>query len=277
MRYPARVSGYRLAFVLLPLAVSARGSAQTVLLRFKPPVGASVRYTMTMSMNQKVPGMAVPMISTTTIPMTVRVVSRAAGTTTLETKMGKAKVTMPANSPMASMKDTIERAGSDVTSTTVVDELGNLKNVSLKGANPMMSNLGSSITQGAQGVSYPLKAVKVGDSWTMDFDMGKMMGKAGMGMGMTATGKVPIVYRLVSVDKRGGKTLAKILISMKGKSTMTMAARGQKVDFNMNVSGSTVVDTGTGLAVNVTMTSDSDMKVRDQTMHQHMVMSMKSL
>ncbi len=192
----------------LPLALIATGSAQTVLLRFKPPVGATGHYVMSTSMTQTVPGMPTAMSTSTSVPMTMRVVSRSGNITTMETKMGQAKVTIPAGSPMSSMKPMLEKTMSGVTTTTTIDEFGSMKGgTSGAGASSMMAS-----GMNGQTVSFPKNAVKVGDSWNETLDMGKAMGAAGAKTGMTATGKIPIVYRLVSLKKVGGKSLATISI-----------------------------------------------------------------
>ena len=42
------------------------------------------------------------------------------------------------------------------------------------------ANLGSSFNQGAQGITFPAKAIKVGDTWGTTLDLGKIMSKFGM-------------------------------------------------------------------------------------------------
>jgi len=251
------------AFALaLPLTLAATGSAQTVLLRFKPPVGTKVTYAMTMNMTQAVPGMPAPMSFSTVVPMTMRAVSRAGISTTVEIKMGQAKVTMPAGSQMASMKPMLEKTMSGIVTTTTIDELGNMKGA---------PGAGGGINQNSQTITFPKKAIKVGDSWSATLDMGKMM--PGAQAGMTATGVIPITYRLQSLKKVGDKTLAVISMAMKGKSTMTMPQG--KMDINMNSTGQSVVNVATGMFISTSMTSDIAMVVMGKDMHQHIVVSMK--
>lgn len=259
------------AFALaLPFALIATGSAQTVLLRFKPPVGATSHFVMSTSMTQTVPGMPAPMSTSTSVPMTMRVVSRSGDVTTMESKMGQAKVTIPAGSPMASMKPMLEKTMSGVATTTTIDQFGSMKGNSAAagGASGMMGG-----GMNGQTISFPKKAVKVGESWSETLDMGKAMLGAAAQSGMTATGKIPIVYRLVSLKKVGGKSLATISVSMKGKSTMNMPQG--KMDMNLTATGVMVVDAATGMFVSTSMTSDTAMQIMGKDMHQHMVMSMK--
>jgi hypothetical protein len=279
MRYPARVSGSRLAFVLFPLAVSATGSALTVVLRFKPPVGAKRSYTSTMTMSMSAssptPGMKGPMTFTMVTPTEMRVVKRQEGMTTIETKSGKPKVTFPPNSVLAPMKASMESHGGGTSSVTM-DEFGKLTAVSVvsKGQPSMDTGpMAKSMTTGLQGVSFPKQAVKVGDTWTSSLDMGKMISAAAKAA--PSSKPMLVTFRLAAIENQGGKRLARIAMTMKG--SMKIDASGQSVPISMSMSGYSLIEADTGLTVGTAMTSDSTFTVMGNTMKQHMVMTMKSL
>ena len=244
-------------FLIASLSIAALGTSQSVLLRYKPPVGKTMTYVYSMKMTQNVPGMAQAMGFSQTMPMTMRVVSRKGALTTTQTKTGKATVSVPAGSPMAAGKAQIEAASSNKTSTTVIDELGNIKSV---------TGLGSNMSSSAQGVAFPKKAVKVGDTWTSTVDMSKTMGPAG------GSGKIPVVYKLVSLSG-GTATLA---VTMNGTTTMKMGA--QPMAMKMMSKGTMAVDAATGMMKSMTMNVNTNVKLgaTGQTMKMNMVMSMKS-
>lgn len=271
------VSRLHAAGLVAALLLAATAPGQTVLLRFKPPVGTTVSYTMTMSLVQKAPGMAKPMAFSQVVPMTLRAVSRSGGGTTLQTKTGQAKVTLPAGSPMAAMKAAMEKQASGTTATTVVDELGNLKTVNAAtGANAAMARgIGTGMMAGAQGVAYPKRALKVGDAWTASLDMGKAMGGV-MGGAIKAKGSLPIVYRLTGIQKRGGRTLAQIAVTMKGGTSVSMGANAMKMA--LDSTGTMFVDADTGLLDSMAISSVTDMAfgAAGQSMRQSMTMTMKS-
>lgn len=274
-----------LALVSL-LALAALGSAQTVTLRFKPPVGTTRSYVTTTSMVQNVPGMPAPMTMSQTMPMTYRVVSRSGGLTTIQTKTGQVKVTVPAGSPMAAQKAQIERMASGMTSTMTVDEFGTLKSMGATGAPgaSLANGIGAGMASGAQGISYPNKPLKVGDTWTGSLDMGKSMSKT-VPMGMTAKGKIPIVYRLLGIEKQGGKTLARISMTMNGSTSMAMGAAGagagggksMSMTMRMASQGTMVVDAATGLLQSMSTKMSNDMAIMGQNMRQNISVSMKAL
>lgn len=247
--------------------------ASTVLLRFKPPVGARVAYTMTLSMSQNVPGMAGPMRIGQTLPMTFRVVSRKGADTTLETKTGRARVTVPA--PMASGKARMEKAMSGLTTTAVIDERGNYKSAAGGAHAAMNRGMGSSMMAGAQGVTFPAKAVRPGDTWTASLDLRKAMNGM-MGGGMKLEGKIPIVYRLVALERRGGKSLARIAMTMRGETSMNLGAT--KMGMTIDSTGGILVDTATGFLREMSVRSITDMSLgpAGQHMRQTMTMSMKA-
>ena len=246
----------RTGFLVASLSVAALGASQSVLLRYKPPVGKTMSYVYSMNMTQTVPGMASAMGFSQTLPMTLRVLSRNGMLTTTQTKTGQAKVTIPAGSPMAAGKAQMEAASSNKTSTTTVDELGNVKSA---------SGLGANMASGSQGVAFPKNPVKVGQSWTSTVDMSKTMGPAG------GAGKIPVVYKLVSLSG-GTATLA---VTMNGTTTMKMGA--QPMAMRMMSKGTMAIDTATGMMKSMSMNVNTNVKLgaTGQTMTMKMVMSMK--
>ena len=255
------LNAMRAIALVLPLALVSLGSAQSVLLRVRPPVGKTSTYTMTTQMTQSVPGMPAPMGFSQSVPMTVRVLARKGNLTTMQTKMGQAKVTMPAGSPMAAGKAAMEKASSGIVSTTTVDELGKVRSATGKAGVQAMGMM-----QGSQGVSFPAKALKVGDTWTGVLDMSKTAAGGGK-----ASGRIPIVYRLVSLSGN----VATIGVTMKGTTTMNAGSTALKM--LMNTTGTTRVDTATGLlkSMSMTMNNDISMGASGQTMRQRIVISMK--
>ena len=262
------------ASLLLAFQTPSPNAEPTVLLRFQPPVGSSVAYVSVTTITQTIPGMGTPIESTTTTPMTLRAVSRKDGLTTLETKSGQTKLTVPANSPMASMRERIEKASSGLTYTALVDERGNVKSSGVAGNDdPLVKGVAKGVSQGLPNVSYPTQALKVGDEWRSELDMGKLIG--GMAGGAAKIeGKIPIVFRLVAIDKVGDKTLARIATTIKGGFDTTMQGMAMKI--GMDQKGETVVDVATGYTQSSSSVGDTDMTIAGGTMHQHIVTSMKA-
>lgn len=263
------MSASRALSFAVPFVLCTAGSAQTVLLRFKPAVGTKVSYVLSTTMQQSLPNMPSGMNSTTVVPMVMRIVSRSGKMTTVETKTGTAKVTVDAKSPMAGMKPMMEKMLTNMTVNSVSDDLGNQKSTAASGGGGMMG----SMNQSSQAITFPTAPVRVGGTWSSTLDMEKLVGSMAKS-GITASGKIPISYRLVSLKKVGSRTLATITTTMNGKTTMTMPQG--KMDMTMKGSGTSVVDIATGMFVSNSMVSDTTMAVMGQNMKQHMVMSMKS-
>lgn len=255
----------RTLLIAASLVLAAIAPAQSVLLRYRPPVGKTAAYTMKMSMTmtsaQKSPGTRAPMSINQTMPMTIRVVSRTADTTTIETKTGPAKP--DPGSPMGRMP----QAGKATVARMTLDQYGTPKG-GTTGAGPaaaMMNSMGGN----TQGVLFPKGPVKVGDTWTQSIDMGKIMSSAKMG-GMKMQGKFPLAYRLASL--KGG--VATITMTSKGNLTMAMGA--QPINATLNMRSTIQIDAATGLMKSMTTVNDTDTKIPGMgAMRQHMTVSIK--
>jgi hypothetical protein len=132
----------------------------------------------------------------------------------------------------------------------------------------MVNGVGAAI--GVLGVNYPGKAVKPGDTWTTEFDLGKLL-QARMPPGMNSSvqnGKVPTTYTLRSIDK--AKNTAVIEVSMKASPKMqivfpeTKDSDGKSVKMPpMNMSldisskGSFTIDLKTGIPLTMSTESTS--------------------
>lgn len=253
----------RLSALLLPVSLVPIASAQSVLLRYRPPVGKTVAYTVSMSMTmstpQKTPGTKGPMSIKQTMPMTIRVVSRTADLTTVETKTGSARFGV--GSPMAGAPQ-----AKPVVMRMTIDQFGTPKGGAAAGpAAAMMNSMGGS----TQGVLFPRGPVKVGDTWTQSIDMGKVMSGAKM-TGMKMQGKFPLVYRLTAY--KGG--IVTIVMTSKGKMTMAMGT--QPINANLNMRSTVLIDAATGLMKSMATVNDSDTMIPGMgAMRQHMTISIK--
>ncbi len=262
----------RVALVSLVLATVASGSAQTVLLRYNPPVGKTASYTMRMSMSTTLPqGASVsgkPMSFTQTTPMSLRVLAHAGGATTIETRSGPMKFDAPAGSPMAAGAKNPNLAKVNVVRMTI-DEFGTPKGASGGGASAAVVNaMGSAMGQGGQGVTFPKAPVKVGDTWKSSLDIGKMIGAAGAGL--KANGTIPLVFRLLAV--KGGEAT----VSMTAKGSVGMNVGGRTLNFTMDLKSTSLIDTATGLTRSTSTTMDSVTSMPGMTaMRQHMVSTLK--
>lgn len=256
----------RAALVSLALATAALGSAQSVLLRYHPPVGKTASYTLVTSMTMTMPAAASskPMHFVQTVPTKLRVLSKTATTTTVEMTTGPIRTDgmhQGAKGPGAATKPIVARL--------VFDEYGTPKEASGSGATAtLMGGMGSAMGQGAGSTTFPKKAVKVGDTWTSSLDFGKIMGGAMPGMKMN--GQIPVSYRLVALQ--GG--VATIAMTAKGAISMDMGGKAMRLTMDMR--STSLVEVATGLAKSATTTADTMVAFPGMApMHQRMTMTMK--
>lgn len=257
----------RASFVLSLASVMGAASAQTVTLRYQPPVGKSFSYAMSMDMRQSVPGMPTPISMHEEVPMTMRIVSRSGPSTVVDVRLGQAHVTLPKGSPMAASKAQIEQSTSNVSSRSTVDVYGKFSSV--KSSNPMAAQMGGGMSSGLQGVAFPSRPVRVGESWTQSMDMGKIPGVASSGA--RTSGTIPIRYTLVNLRRVGGTTLATIRTEMNGHTKIS--GQGQTMNMTMRSGGNAVIDVATGLARTTSMSTDVTMLIGGKSMTMHMSMA----
>lgn len=258
---------------------TAATAQNAVMIRFAPPVGTTTKYRMVNSMTQAMPGQPGGNKMTTTVDMSMRFVSRSGANTTVEITTGAMKLDVPANSPMAGMKKQMEaqaKAGSKV--QVVMTAAGMPVSVKPIGQGSLASaGVVQAFSGGAQGMSYPNRAVRVGESWKTTLDAGKLMksGAPNMPAGMKISGVLPITTKLVGVKQVGGKSLANLKFTMVG--SMTMSMQGQNFVNKMNVSGESWIEVGTGITHSTKSNSTSTTAFGNQSFEQKSTMSMTKL
>jgi hypothetical protein len=262
--------------MLLSLLFTASTAQAPVMLRFAPPLGASVRYQLVNSLDQNVPGRGTSKV-VSTVPMTLKFVSRSGTRTTLESTNGQMKVDVSGQSGPGRGKEQLEAAGSGTKFKIVMEATGALVSSQRIGK---AGNPGQAGAQGfaasTQALAFPNRAVRVGETWKSTFDVAKVMAAAGTTMpGMTISGKMPITTKLVAVKKLNGKTLANLRFSMAG--TMNIAMQGQKIATQMNNKGESWVEVGTGVLQELRVTGTSTTSFGGASMVQKVATTMKRI
>jgi hypothetical protein len=237
-----------------------------VTLKFQPPVGKTYQYKMSMAMTMDAGGVVPNTDFKTDVDFDMKILSRDGDVTTIESKMGKAKVTIPDDSPLSAMKDQMEESMSGKSSQTKIDSQYKVQSATGAGADMAFS--------GMQNLSFPKHSLKVGETWTTDMDLGKVLsGPMTKNLpGAKATGKIPINFRLEKVTLSGGQTLAEIHIDMKGD--MDLDVSGQSMAMHLDGSGSFTIDVATGMTVSTKMVSSNNMAIGSMNMVQHMTQTM---
>jgi len=243
---------------------SATVQQSPVTLQFSPPIGAVYRYQMSMSMSAN-PGAGSPPIDMQTdTELDMKVISRTANITKIQSRMDNTKITLPPDSPIASKKEATERSLSGKVIETSYDSLHRLQRIdgTGTGADGMIGNF--------QNLSFPDHAIKIGDSWTDKMDIEKMLA-ASMGNsvpGMKVDGTIPIKFLLQNVSQVDGKALADIQVVMKGDASIS--ANGQSMNVHFDGSGNQVIEIATGMIFSTKIVSVNVMSVGGR----HVVLNM---
>lgn len=261
---------------ILFTAATAQGG---VMIRYAPPVGSTAKYRLTNAMAQAMPGQAGGNSMKSSLDMTIKVLSRTGAKTTVETTTGRMHVDLPAGTS-ATMKKQIEDAGSGSKVQMVMDASGAIITAKSVGKtnNPMASGMGQGFSGAMQGMSFPNRTVRVGESWKSSLDMGKFLkaaGSKGLPPGMTINGVLPITTKLAAVRQQGGKTLAQLKYSMVG--SMTMGMQGQSFVTKMNTTGESWIEVGTGVVHSMKTVAKSTTGFGGRSMEQKITTTMTKL
>lgn len=203
--------------------------------------------------------------------LNVKVLSVKDGKAELETKADAFKVEGDAKDQQAQMIKGMMAQQKEVVTKAVYDSLGKPAGENPDLSDPMRSMVnGVGAAIGVFGINYPGKAVKIGDSWSSEFDLGKLL-QARIPPGVNTSvqnGKVPTTYTLKSVDP--GKGVAVIEVSMKASPKMQIVFPEQKgadgktvkmppmnMALEISSKGSVTVDLKTGLPISMTTESTS--------------------
>jgi len=203
--------------------------------------------------------------------ISMKVLDRKNGISTIESKTGAPKFTAPEGSPFAAMmKQGMDKAGNKgQTGRAEVDEQFHLRSGSFGGGKAM----GGDNSQMFQYLYYPSHPLHVGDTWQSKLDLGKMMGSMGsaggaaMG-GMKIKGDLPLKFKLVGIDHVNGFTIARITLSVDG--TMTMNMSGTDMPMKMKIDGHYTVDAASGMTRSCDFSSSTNANIMGMNMQQKM-------
>jgi len=257
------------------------GSQQTALIRFQPVVGKTYRYRQTLTMEQSMPGRS-PMGFTQNSDTEVKALSRKAGLTTMTSTVTRVKVEAAKGSPFAASAKEMEAAGKG-SYRMVIDSSGRAVSVTTSGLSPMEKQMAKAFEQamsgGAQGTLFPPHALRVGETWTTSFDMGKLMsGMAGpVEIKTLGSGKIPFTLKLLGITGTGSNAVVRLGMAMKGSVTMLMGAKAEKMVLAVDGAGGGTYRLNDGQTLGMTMTSRSIISVAGTKLTQRMVVAMKPL
>ncbi|MDR3688364.1 MAG: hypothetical protein P4L46_03220 [Fimbriimonas sp.] len=241
-----------------------------ITLKFQPTIGKAYPFKMTMDMTMNQPSGGDPITTKTEVNVDMKALSRTGDVTTMETKNSNAKVTIPPDSPMAAMKETMEKSMSDMVVESKIDTLYRIQSVKGTGGAGnagMMSNF--------QSMAFPDHPVKVGDTWKSELDLGKIMNSmlGDNAQGMTMDGKIPLKFELKSLSQKYGLSIAEVGIVMGGDATMSVA--GQNITMHMKGMGSYFIDIASGMTMSMKVASENEMEVGGMNISQKMTQLME--
>ncbi len=248
---------------------SSKAAAQSqVTLRYQPPIGKTYRYRMSVGMTMAKSSATPAMGMTTSVDVDTKALSRTGDVTTVETRTSHAKVTGAPGTPMSAASTAAAQRMSGLVVQSKFDRLCHVLGMS-KTATGL-----DAMTGGLQTVAFPSPPLKIGDSWSSDMEMAKLIG-AVLGSklpGAKASGRVPITYRLVSLVHLGGEVVANIHVGIKGDVTINV--QGQVIKMHLEGGGVRMIYLSSGATASSAITMANTTSAAGISMVQHMTQSM---
>jgi hypothetical protein len=271
-----------LSLALLATGVFADASAQKISLRFVPPVGKTFNYVASNDVKGAAGGPQIGNMGQT-MEMAVSILSKSAKGTKVRTKITGVKVKAPAGSPMANRSKAMQDQLKGLTSELVYDARARMVGTASASDPRMAQVMGrmGSMGAGFLGVEFPAGPVGPGSKWNSSIDIGKLMGAAMPGMMKpTRGGKVNIVYTLQKLEKKGGKNLARVAMTMNGSVDLdiNMGAQGSqpmKMSMSLSMKGTILVDTKTGMPTSGESKGTIGVKMPQGSMDQNLTSTFK--
>jgi hypothetical protein len=261
MRICSKGASRRIVAGLAMAALAAAGAAQSVRIQLNPDAKKTYRYTATSKVESlggsNAPGVGSLNMSST-VGMDISIMSKTARAIQTRFKVVEAKVSAPKDNPMAAQAARMGEGMKGQTFTVSYDSRGRMTSTPSGGgaATRTLSQMGA-LGFGFLGMEYPAGSVAAGAKWSATVDLTKLMAGSMPGnMKVSGTGKIPIQYHLVGFESKGGKRLARIAFTLKGKADLTVGSgqpgQSMQVSTSLDVKGTNLVDVATGVPVSGT-------------------------
>lgn len=239
-----------------PEPPTPRPAEGQTILRYTPTKGASAKYRMSLNMTVDLGGMMNtkgPIEVVYSVDQSVRITRADKSGFTSETTILSSKTDVKGeggNMIKQMMADGNPKKGEKF--TVDYDSLGKAKSDADK---PNTSNLVDAL--GFNGVTFPQRPVRVGESWTNTLDL-TAMGRGGPGMGMGLE-PIPVTIRLQAIEGSGADRVGVFKIT----SSASPSTKGAPGNMKMSVSidGTARINLASGLLVNSSATADTNMSL----------------
>ena len=254
-------SRYAATLALIGSALAVQ--AQTVTLRFNPPIGKTYVYATT-TIIKSTGGQAGSMNQSMTV--LTKALKNTGGKITLQSSIEGAKIT--GTGPGATNAAAMEKRLNGQKTTTVVDSQGQ----------PVGSDAGKMMQKMMQGGLsnmhfFPTHPVSVGSKWGNTMDLAKMM-PAQANMKITG-GKMPVNMVLKKIEMRNGRRVAVIDMTMSTVMGMTGANPGQSMKITLKSTGTTWIDVASGMPVESRSVANTATSFGTMQMNQNITSTMK--
>lgn len=247
-----------------------KADGQQYTLRYNIPAGtvADYKQNITMSINSPLSGPGKPMEINSVTDQKLKVLKASPKDFTVRTDVTNVQVqgdtSQPAISQLAKGIQATKGTSYDATFSKVgkVTTGGGKDKFSGRDLASMAYGFGT----GFQGLTFPDKPVRLGDTWTSELDFSEVVGSLGQGMGGAASmDKLPVTTKLLAVTTQGNRKFADLEIVMSGKPKLNakggQSGGGFKMDMAIQGRHLVRIDLATGLAESIEGTTESSVSM----------------
>jgi hypothetical protein len=233
---------------------------------YQPKVGTVVKYRTEMTQDTGMMGSTV-----TNAIITMKVTSATAAYTIVQSSMSNVEVKSSSAQTSKAQLETMKKSMMATVTTIKTDRKGKILSFDAgKSSDPTTNALGK-IFSGNQGIGFPTKPVKIGDTWKSTVDMSAlsdMFGAATKGTKNSSVGSIITTSKLASVNA------GRANVSMTIGGDWAMKSKGganSKGGPNLNMTakfsggGAWVVDLATGLPISQNFTQSIAMNTMGQS------------
>ena len=243
---------------------------QVYTLRYNIPAGTTANYKqdISMSINSPLSGPGKPMEISSTTDQTLKILKASPKDFTVRTDVTNVQVQGDRSQPGMSQLAQGIQATKGTTYNATFSKVGKVTSGGGKDkfSGRDIASMAYGFGTGFQGLTFPEKPVKLGDTWTSELDFNEVVGSLGQGMGGVASmDKLPVTTKLLAVTTQGGRKFADLEIVMSGKPKLNakggQSGGGFKMDMSIQGRHLVRIDLATGLAESIEGTTESSVSM----------------
>jgi hypothetical protein len=179
-------------------------------------------------------------------------------------KLTDVKLTLPEGVQLPMSAEDLTKSIESVTTTATYDESGKSTDLKIEGDDMarMMTSSMNATRMGFMGIQYPASPLKVGDTWSVDYDLTNILNAGGSDSPKKQS--ITVNYTLTKIDGAVATVDGKI----KGK-VESSGPNGMAITIDMDTTSTYQIDTATGIPNSISTSGKNHLDFGMGEMDQH--------